>query len=103
MSIRLAQSDPSRRLSSPKPRRPTMLDDLAAEYNRRRAKRSLMAVWVDLAGVIRELSSAPPKYRKDAGNPRPTVRPRYRDAAEKVEPMVEDFRVVSLPTGVGAS
>jgi hypothetical protein len=64
-------------------------------HNRKRARRVLVGVWGEIAGIARALSEPPPKFHRDVGNPMPIVR-RHQAAVEEVT----DFRPTALPAWV---
>jgi hypothetical protein len=66
-------------------------------YNRRKAKRLLGRVSLDIVRIYRELAEPIPPYRKGVGNPVPIVR--YRRLDPEVEG-VADFVPTPLPSAL---
>jgi hypothetical protein len=62
-------------------------------HNRKRARRVLVGVWGDLAGIARALSEPPPKFHADRGNPMPCPRRRrfYRIGEIKLRRRIYAF------------
>lgn len=66
-------------------------------HNRKRAKRVLIGVWDDIAGIARALSEPPPEFRADRGHPKALARHRRADEG------VEDLKPAAVPAWLKAA